>query len=136
VRLTEALSVSPEDEAARGALADHLSDLRQSARELGLVHLEAAVAEVLARLERESFEPASLLAARVLAWRYESLAAMPSQSGTHRVVAEERPSTNVSLRGRRVLVADGEAEVRWFHVGVLREAGARVTEARDGVHAL
>jgi CheY-like chemotaxis protein len=136
VRLTEALSVSSEDEAARGALADHLSDLRQSARELGLVHLEAAVAEVLARLERESFEPASLLAARVLAWRYESLAAMPSQSGTHRVVAEERPSTNVSLRGRRVLVADGEAEVRWFHVGVLRDAGARVTEARDGVHAL
>ena len=136
VRLTEALSVSPDNEAARDALREHLSDLRQSARELGLVHLEAAVAEVLTRVEHESFAPASLVAVRVLAWRYESLAAMPSQSGTHRVVAEEPPRATVSLRGRRVLVADDEAEVRWFYVGVLREAGARVTEARDGVYAL
>jgi CheY-like chemotaxis protein len=137
VRLTEALSVSPEDEAAREALAEHLSDLRQSARELGLAHLEAAVTEALSRLERESFGPGSLVVVRVLAWRYETLAAMPSQSGTHRVVQEEGPPpTKVSLRGRRVLVAEAEAEVRWFYVGVLRDAGARVIEARDGVHAL
>jgi len=137
VRLTEVLSVSPEDEAARGALAEHLSGLRQSARELGLVHLEAALVEALSRLEQESFGPASLVVVRVLAWRYETLAAMPSQSGTHRVVQEEElPPVKVSLRGRRVLVADAEAEVRWFYVGVLREAGARVIEARDGVHAL
>jgi CheY-like chemotaxis protein len=137
VRLTEVLSVSPEDEAARGALAEHLSGLRQSARELGLVHLEAALVEALSRLEQESFGPASLVVVRVLAWRYETLAAMPSQSGMHRVVQEEElPPVKVSLRGRRVLVADAEAEVRWFYVGVLREAGARVIEARDGVHAL
>ncbi len=40
------------------------------------------------------------------------------------------------LRRRRVLVADDDAAVRRFYVGVLREAGARVVEARDGVEAL
>jgi CheY-like chemotaxis protein len=133
VRLTEVLSVSPEDEEARAALGDHLAELRQSAAERGLAHLEAAIAEVLSQLERESFGPTSLVAARVLAWRYESLAAMPSQSGTHPVA---RPPAELSLRGRRVLVADDQAEVRWFYVRVLREASARVIEARDGVHAL
>jgi CheY-like chemotaxis protein len=136
VRLTELLSVSPGDETARGALAEHLSDLRRAARELGFVHLEAAVAEGLSRLEKDSFGPGSLVTVRALAWRYESLAAMPSQSGTHQVLEEGPPRAQVSLRGRRVLVAHDEAEVRWFYVGVLREAGARVIEARDGVHAL
>jgi CheY-like chemotaxis protein len=137
VRLTEVLSVSPDDEAAREALSTHLSDLRESARELGFVHLEAAVAEGMSRLEQDAFGPASLVVVRVLAWRYETLAAMPSQSGTHRAVGEQTsPAAKLSLRGRRVLVAEGEAEVRWFYVGVLREAGARVVEARDGLHAL
>jgi CheY-like chemotaxis protein len=137
VRLTEILSVSPGDEAAEGALAEHLRDLRQSARELGLVHLDAALVEALSRLEQDSFGPASLVVVRVLAWRYDTLAAMPSQSGTHQVVQEEElPPVKVSLRGRRVLVAEAEAEVRWSYVGALREAGARVIEARDGVHAL
>jgi two-component system chemotaxis response regulator CheY len=137
VRLTETLSVSPEDDEARGALWEHLSHLRESARELGLVHLEAAVAEAMSRLEQDTFGPASLVVVGVLAWRYETLAAMPNQSGTHRVVGEETPpAPKVSLRGRRVLVAEGEAEVRWSYVGALREAGARVVEARDGVHAL
>jgi CheY-like chemotaxis protein len=154
VRLTEALSISPEDETARAALAKYLSDLRQSAGELGLMHLEVRVAEALTRLERESFGPASLVAVRALAWRYESLAAMPSQSGTHPVMSEtedtlgepllilggdlegEQPFAKASLRGRRILVAGNKAEARWFYVGVLREAGARVTEARDGLHAL
>jgi len=86
-RLSDALSISPKDEAARGALAEHLADLRDSARELGFVDLEGAVAEALTRLEHESFEPSSLVAVRVLAQWYESLAAMPSQSGTHRAVA-------------------------------------------------
>ncbi len=137
VRLTEALSVSPGDEAAQGALAEHLRHLWESARELGLVHLDAALTEALSRLEQDSFGPASLVAVRVLAWRYDTLAAMPSQSGTHQVVQDqELPPVKVSLRGRRVLVAEAEAEVRWFYVGVLREAGARVIEARDGVHGL
>ncbi len=134
VRLTEALSISPDDEAARAALAAHLSDLRKSAGELGLAHLESAVTEALSRLELESFGPASLVAVRVLAWRYEALAAIPSQSGTHSI--EQGALSEVSLRGRRVLVVDDEAEARWFYVGILREAGARVIEAHDGVHAL
>ncbi|MFA9470863.1 MAG: response regulator [Deltaproteobacteria bacterium] len=136
MRLTEVLSISPEDETARQALAEHLSKLRRSASELGLVHLEGAVAEALSRLEQDSFGPASLVTVRMLAWRYETLAAMPSQSGTHRLVGEGPPAATVSLRGRRVLVAEDEAEVRWFYVGVLREAGARVIEAGDGVHAV
>lgn len=131
------LSVSPDDEGAREALSKHLSDLRESARDLGLVHLEAAVAEAMSRLEQDAFGPGSLVVVRVLAWRYETLAAMPSQSGTHRMVSERTPrAAKVSLRGRRVLVAEAVAELRWFYVGVLREAGARVVEARDGVHAL
>lgn len=133
VRLTEALSIAPEDESARSALAEHLSELRRSAAELGFTHLGAAVAEALTRLEREAFGPASLRAVRVLAWRYERLSAMPSQSGTHPVASQP---AEPSLSGRRILVADDEAEVRWFYVGVLREAGASVIEARDGVHAL
>jgi CheY-like chemotaxis protein len=137
IRLTEMLSVSPDDEGAREALLKHLSDLRESAGELGLAHLEAAVAEGISRLEQDAFGPSSLVVVRVLAWRYESLAAMPSQSGTHQVVSEQTPpAAKVSLRGRRVLVAEAESEVRWFYVGALREAGARVVEARDGVHAL
>ena len=133
MRLTEVLSIAPEDEAARAALAGYLGDLRRSAAELGFSHLEAAVAEALARLEREAFGPASLRAVRVLAWRYEPLAALPAQSGTHPAVT---PPTEPSLRGRSILVADDEAEVRWFYVGVLRESGARVIEARDGIEAL
>ena len=136
MRLTEVLSISPEDDTARQALAEHLSELRRSASELGLVHLDGAVAEALSRLEQDSFGPASLVTVRMLAWRYETLAAMPSQSGTHRLVGEGPPAARVSLRGRRVLVGEDEAEVRWFYVGVLREAGARVIEAGDGVHAV
>jgi len=133
VRLTEVLSIAPEDEAARTALAGHLSELRRSAAELGFSHLEAAVAEALTRLEREAFGPASLRAVRVLAWRYEPLAGLPAQSGTRPAVS---PPPDPSLRGRAILVADDDAEVRWFYVGVLRESGARVIEARDGVEAL
>ena len=130
------LSVSPGDETAREALGEHLANLQQSAGELGLVHLEAALAEALSRLKQDSFGPASLVTVRMLAWRYETLAAMPSQSGTHRVQEEAAPPAKVSLRGRRVLVAEDESEIRWFYVGVLREAGARVIEARDGLHAV
>ena len=136
VRLTEVLSVSPGDETAREALGEHLANLQRSAGELGLVHLERAVAEALSRLEQDSFGPASLVTVRMLAWRYETLAAMPSQSGTHRVQEEVPPAAKVNLRGRRVLVAEDESEIRWFYVGVLREAGARVIEARNGVHAV
>lgn len=119
------------------ALAAHLSEVQGSAQELGLVHLQAAVVEGLSLLEEDSFGPGALVAVRVLAWRFETLAAVPSKSGTHRVVPEAEPlPTAVSLRGRRVLVADAETEARWSYVGVLREAGARVIEARDGVHAL
>jgi len=136
VRLTEALSTSPGDSHARGELARHLSDLQRAAGELGFVHLQDALVESLGRLERESFGPASLIDARVLAWRYESLASVPSQSGTHPVVGEERPPVGAYLGGRRVLVADADAEARWFYVGILRGVGARVIEARDGLQAL
>jgi CheY-like chemotaxis protein len=40
------------------------------------------------------------------------------------------------VRGSRVLVVAPESEVRWGHVAVLRDAGARVSEARDGIEAL
>jgi len=52
------------------------------------------------------------------------------------VVGEEQVPVEACLRGRRVLVADDAADVRWFYVGLLRQAGARVIEARDGAQAL
>ena len=44
--------------------------------------------------------------------------------------------SEAGLHGRRVLVADEVAQTRWSYVGLLRGAGARVTEARDGLEAL
>ena len=134
VRLTEALSASPNDGAARAELGAHLDELRDLAAAHELVHLQSALDAALSRLQRDAFSPAALISLRVLAWRYESLAAMPSRSGTHPVIAEAEAEP--SLQGKRVLVADDDAEVRWFYVGILREAGAQVTEARDGIEAL
>lgn len=88
IRLTEALSVDSESSDNRGALAEHLEELRQNAAELGFVHLEASVRATQGQLVEESFSSTSVLAARALAWRYEELARMPSQSGTHAVVSD------------------------------------------------
>jgi CheY-like chemotaxis protein len=49
---------------------------------------------------------------------------------------EMTPLSDAGLLGRRVLVADDVAQTRWSYVGLLRDAGARVTEARDGLEAL
>jgi len=42
----------------------------------------------------------------------------------------------VSLRDRRVIVVDDDPAVVWFFAGLLREAGAVVDEAHDGLEAL
>ncbi|MDH4282589.1 MAG: DUF4388 domain-containing protein, partial [Myxococcales bacterium] len=84
----ESVILSPTAESTRIELADHLGELRRSAALRGLVHLEAALGETLGRLERESFGPAALADVRGLASRYGSLAALPSESGTHRVVRD------------------------------------------------
>ncbi|MEM8606526.1 MAG: response regulator [Myxococcota bacterium] len=221
VRLTESLSIDPENSDVRAALADHLERLRDAAADGGFANLEAAVAAALRTLLDQDFDPESVRAVRVLAWRYDELAAMPGRSGTHPVVTEATPRgdtvrslvdevtgeirkglleaarnggrdaplregnrneiltpvwkaiselralieersegevrfgedsaiplltlsgvegpeepVDVNLSGRRILVADDDAEVRWFYVGVLREAGARVVEASDGLRAL
>lgn len=137
MRLTEALSLVPEDGASRASLRELLDELREFAGERGLVHLEAALEEALQRLELGSFSEDSVRAVRILSGQYVTLAAMPGVSGAHAIpLADETALPVASLRGRRVLLADDEAEVRWFYVGVLREAGARVTEARDGLEAL
>ena len=49
---------------------------------------------------------------------------------------EMTPLSEAGLLGRRGLVADDQAPTRWLYVGLLRDAGARVTEARDGLEAL
>jgi len=139
VQFMESLLANPEDALARSGLVRHLDGLMHAVAQLGFVHLEAAISEATARLEREAFSPAALSAVERLAGRYAALAAMPtSRSGTHPVVPEaSEPSRGHStLEGRRVLVAIDEAPVRWSYVGILREAGARVTEARDGMEAL
>jgi len=45
-------------------------------------------------------------------------------------------AVDVSLTGRRILVADDDPAVRWFFVGLLEDAGAEVLEAPDGETAL
>ena len=67
--------------------------------------------------------------------RFEDVAGVPllTLSG---VVAPAEPHGDVRVEGRRVLVAGADSQVRWFYVGALREAGARVTEASDGAEAL
>ncbi len=45
-------------------------------------------------------------------------------------------SDEVSLAGRRVIVADDDPAVVWFFAGLLREAGAHVVEVDDGRSAL
>jgi CheY-like chemotaxis protein/HPt (histidine-containing phosphotransfer) domain-containing protein len=42
----------------------------------------------------------------------------------------------ISLEGTRIVVADDDPAVCWFMAGVLKSAGARVYEARDGERAL
>lgn len=42
----------------------------------------------------------------------------------------------ISLEGTRIVVADDDPAVCWFMAGVLKTAGARVYEARDGERAL
>ena len=140
IRLTESLSLDPEGSSAGAALTEHLTELCQIAADHGFVHLGASVQAVLDQLREESFSPTSVQAARVLADRYQELARIPGRSGTHPVVAEATASGETlgspALRGRRVVLADDDAEVRWFYVGVLRQAGARVVEAAEGMRAL
>jgi CheY-like chemotaxis protein len=138
VQLSNALRIAPQSAHARSRLTEQLRGLQQAAAQLGLVHLENALGDAVVRLEREGFAPEALDAVRELAGRYVSLAAMPAGSGTHpAVVGEgEESGTRASLRARRILVAIADAPARWSYVGILREAGARVTEARDGLEGL
>jgi DNA-binding response OmpR family regulator/HPt (histidine-containing phosphotransfer) domain-containing protein len=47
-----------------------------------------------------------------------------------------RDAAGVSLRGRRILVADDDPAVVWFMAGLLRAVGVEVLEAHDGKKAL
>ncbi|MCB9636319.1 MAG: response regulator [Sandaracinus sp.] len=49
---------------------------------------------------------------------------------------DDRGSDDVSLEGRRVVVADDDPAVVWFFAGLLREAGAVAIECEDGREAL
>lgn len=48
----------------------------------------------------------------------------------------EARSDNVSLQGRRVVVADDDPAVVWFMSGLLKAMGVEVLEAHDGARAL
>ncbi|MBW2461004.1 MAG: response regulator [Deltaproteobacteria bacterium] len=50
--------------------------------------------------------------------------------------AEEAGGDEVSLEGRRIIVADDDPAVVWFFAGLFREEGAIVYEAEDGRMAL
>ncbi len=168
--LAAALEEMPDAPGARASLFEQLRGLQLAAREQGLRRLDFAIGGVLARLERDGFDRASLVAVRELARRFESLGAL-GETGTRPVVPERRPSPrepglaveqersgfedspeapmrapsntaarqlepSLQLRGRRVLVADDDPEVRWFYVELLRRAGGIVYEASDGLGAM
>lgn len=66
-----------------------------------------------------------------------SIALAPWGTGERNAsAATPRAEGAVSLAGRKVIVADDDPAVAWFIAGVLREAGAEVTEAADGQAAL
>ncbi|MEM7136607.1 MAG: response regulator [Myxococcota bacterium] len=139
IRLTESLSIDPENSDVRVALEAHLDRVAEDARAGGFPALEAALRSAAQNLVAADYARDAVQAVRMLAWRYEALAGEGQASGTRPVVREGSPgpvSPAAALRGRRVLLADDDSQVRWFYVGVLREAGARVLEARDGRHAL
>jgi len=50
--------------------------------------------------------------------------------------SESRAGDNVSLQGRRIVVADDDPAVVWFMSGLLRALGVEVLEAHDGSRAL
>lgn len=51
-------------------------------------------------------------------------------------IAQASATEEVSLEGRRIIVADDDPAVVWFFAGLLREEGALVTEVEDGLEAL
>lgn len=57
----------------------------------------------------------------------------PTQRQPH---PSSRGVGEISLEGTRIVVADDDPAVCWFMAGVLKTAGARVYEARDGERAL
>ncbi|HEY8567046.1 MAG TPA: ATP-binding protein [Beijerinckiaceae bacterium] len=59
----------------------------------------------------------------------EALGAVPA-------VLPERPHAELPLAGRRILVVDDDGDVRQVVVGMLREAGAVVSEAASGLAAI
>ena len=132
VRLTESLSVDSESPNGPAALAEHLGELRQTAAELGFVHLEAALRAALGQLEEESFGVASVLAVRVLAGRYEELAAMPSQSGTQTVVSEALPSGETVWKA----IAELRALIEQRSCGAVRFEDAAARQILDHVAAV
>ncbi|MEM9069861.1 MAG: response regulator [Myxococcota bacterium] len=51
-------------------------------------------------------------------------------------IAQAGASEEVTLEGRRIIVADDDPAVVWFFAGLLREEGAIVAEVEDGLKAL
>jgi CheY-like chemotaxis protein len=52
------------------------------------------------------------------------------------IATDSRASDSVSLRGRRIVVADDDPAVVWFMSDLLRAMGVEVLEAHDGARAL
>ncbi len=50
--------------------------------------------------------------------------------------AEPRESDDVTLQGRRIVIADDDPAVVWFMSGLLKALGVEVLEAHDGARAL
>jgi DNA-binding response OmpR family regulator len=91
-------------------------------RELVTLHSNGAV-----RFDSSGPEGAVPMAA----WSPEERRAGERSSGT-----EARSGEQVSLEGRRIVIADDDPAVVWFMSGLLKALGVDVLEAHDGARAL
>lgn len=67
-----------------------------------------------------------------VSWQEGSDTLLSARSGSNRA----RGCDDVSLEGTTIVLADDDPATVWFLAGVLKSAGARVFEARDGERAL
>ena len=68
----------------------------------------------------------------IAAWGNAERSAGERETGN----ADSRGSDDVSLQGRRIVVADDDPAVVWFMSGLLKALGVEVLEAHDGARAL
>jgi CheY-like chemotaxis protein len=118
-------------EEIRSGIADSLQGGLHERVELGdTLELQALTRSAIGRVSAHLAERSQ---GRV---HFHRLAAAADEQPEAGVSAPALRTQRSSLAGRRILIADDDPAVLWFHAGVLRDAGAEVMQAPDGRVAL